>query len=441
MKGIKVTLAVAASALLLSSPAMAFHDGGVASCDSCHTMHNSLGGSVMKATGGLTQFVAGKYLLQGSTQSEACLNCHEASNGGSYKVSTTAVGADSGGSTNGKINQFGPGGDFRWLTFKSGTSTTIAVGDKAGHNIIAPAFGYNVDARQTAAPGATGTAYDAQKLACSSCHDPHGKFRRTTDTQTAFVTTGAAIASSGSYNTSTIPAGKAVGSYRILAGNGYKPKSYAAGPAFTADPPAAIAQANYNISENSINNGGGLRVAYGAGMSEWCGNCHGKMHADAYTSGQAAAANGFNVHPAGNGATMATASGINTNYSAYVTSGIAGGSDATAWTSLVPFEVQGGTSVDYAALRTLAGANSMTGPGTGGNVMCLSCHRAHATGFASMTRYNVGGLITVDDGAGNAVYSTDTVANGDIQTAMYGRPATLYGTYQRALCNKCHNKD
>jgi hypothetical protein len=30
---------------------------------------------------------------------------------------------------------------------------------------------------------------------------------------------------------------------------------------------------------------------------------------------------------------------------------------------------------------------------------------------------------------------------GDAQAAYYDRPATVFATYQRVLCNKCHAKD
>src|SRR4051812_40448334 len=94
MKGIKISLAVAAGALLMSAPAMAFHDGGVAKCEGCHTMHNSLNNAAMTQSGGPANAVlrSGPFLLQGGGQaSDACLNCHEGSSAGSYKVSTTAT--------------------------------------------------------------------------------------------------------------------------------------------------------------------------------------------------------------------------------------------------------------------------------------------------------------------------------------------------------------
>jgi hypothetical protein len=429
MKGIKVTLAVAASALLLAAPAMAFHDGGVAQCESCHTMHNSVNGAKFTDTAklgyaGLNQYQAGPYLLLGATQSEACLNCHE-STPGSYHISNAAGTNNTAASANGTITQFTPGGDFRWLTVK---------GQNYGHSINAPAFGYT-SANLSTAPGGGATPYPGASLACSSCHDPHGKYRRTADTGYTWATTGAPIIGSGSYNNSKVPtSAQAVGAYRILGGNGYQPKSTlgAGNLAFSADPPTAVANSTYNASETTIQ---GKRVAYGAGMSEWCANCHGKMHQDTYTSGQTGA---INVHPAGNGAKLTAA--IATNYQTYVSSGIMTGTAATSSTSLVPFETG---SSDFSGLRTVANGDN-TGADTSSNVMCLSCHRAHASGFSSMTRFGVVGFMTTDNGSGTTVYSTSTTAgstNGDLQAAYNNRPANLWPAYQRNLCNKCHAKD
>ena len=55
-KSIKVVLA-AVSTLLICAPAYAFHSGGVAECEGCHTMHNSLDGAA-NATG-LPQYQSG----------------------------------------------------------------------------------------------------------------------------------------------------------------------------------------------------------------------------------------------------------------------------------------------------------------------------------------------------------------------------------------------
>ncbi len=80
-----------------------------------------------------------------------------------------------------------------------GTLTTWD-GDRHGHNIIAADFGYTADKIQTVAPGGT---YPAANLACSSCHDPHGKYRRFADG--TISTTGLPIFGSGSYTNSAAP--------------------------------------------------------------------------------------------------------------------------------------------------------------------------------------------------------------------------------------------
>src|SRR6185369_8916494 len=102
-----------------------------------------------------------------------------------------------------------------------GTATTWD-GDRQGHNVIAVDFGYSKDKIQAAAPGGT---YNAANLACSSCHDPHGRYRR--DTTGAQATTGLPIFGSGSYGNGTATQGgpaypaaglSAAGVYRILGG-------------------------------------------------------------------------------------------------------------------------------------------------------------------------------------------------------------------------------
>jgi len=45
MKGLRISLLVVVAALMIMGVAAttyAFHDGGVADCEGCHTMHNSL---------------------------------------------------------------------------------------------------------------------------------------------------------------------------------------------------------------------------------------------------------------------------------------------------------------------------------------------------------------------------------------------------------------
>jgi hypothetical protein len=454
MKLLKITFA-AVFAFAFGN-AYAFHSGGVAECEGCHSMHNSFEGSANVT--GMT-VGSGPYLLKANDQSGACLNCHEAAEaaGSGYHISTK--GTFGAGTTLAPV-EYKPGGDFAWLKMTTigkirGNATTWD-GDRHGHNIIAQDFGYNADKVQTKAPGGS---YLASNLACSSCHDPHGRYRRLQDgSQVGPSAVGTAllpIFGSGSYgngtatqSTATYPsAAGAAGVYRILGGVGYAPKSYSTVP-FVNPAPDAVAPSNYDANNKfpgvgESSNSDPMKqivVAYGKGMSEWCANCHTAMLENAYVSGMKGL-----VHPAGNGAKLTAP--IAANYNAYVSSGVMNASGAN-FSNLAPFE---NGSNDYVALKAFAaGTATSYAADTSKNVICLSCHRAHASAFESMTRYYTGNeFMTVSDASGAALYDSSTTENkinmgyttAQQTAAYYGRPATVFGPYARDYCNKCHAKD
>jgi hypothetical protein len=412
----KVAL-TAVAALLVAAPAFAFHDGGVAQCEGCHTMHNSLGGAVM--TTFLPQYQSGPFLLKAEDQSGACLNCHQKSTDtgpSSYHVSTIDTAINTAGITAADFpKQRGPGGDFRWLK---------VVGDRAGHNIIAKNFNYTKDnsAGYTKAPGGE---YPVANLHCSSCHDPHAKYRYLSDGTVA--TTGAPIVGSASYTNVLPVAGEALGVYRFVGGLGYLPKSLSANPtvAFAkTEVPNAVAPSTYNATEASAQ----VIVAYGKNMSEWCANCHGTIHANNMQPGDYLAGTGNLTHPASNTAKL---SFIADNYNAYKSSGIMTGG---TYSSLVPFE-QGKGQFDSALV---AGA-APTASTTDSNVACISCHRVHASGYASMLRFDIN--MFTQDSAGVVLYSGSASTQAKAQAALYDRAPAQFGADARTLCNKCHAKD
>lgn len=446
MKVLKVSvilMAVALFSLGLAGTGYAFHSGGVAECEGCHTMHNSFEG-VKMTVNNLALGTTNAYLLKGSDQSSTCLNCHNKPDTApsSYHISTDesmlGVGVPP--------VELTPGGDFAWLKKsyswvpRSGAATEYSPGERHGHNIVANDFNYVADSIQTVAPGGS---YPASSLSCISCHDPHGKYRR--DLNGTIATTGKPIRSSGSYNTSADPdANFSVGVFRLLAGNGYSPDSLGGAYAFTNDSPAAVTPTPYNRTEATTQ----TRVAYGRGMSEWCANCHTNMHNDSYPTTLR--------HPAGNAAKLGAT--ISNNYSIYVKTGDLTGTSATSFTSLVPFEegVADQSITSYTQLKghALNNDTQLGGPdATSSNVACVSCHRAHASGWDSVTRFNLGYEFMVGaDSTGNPAYpGTDSAyvsaaaAQGrtvaETQRAYYDRPVTKFAAYQRALCNKCHAKD
>jgi hypothetical protein len=354
---------------------------------------------------------AGAFLLQGTDASSTCLNCHAAnkSTAGSYTVLSLAQTIPS---------QRTPGGDFAWLK-RSSTK---------GHSIVAADYALTAETKKTGnvAPGGN---YPVGVMGCSSCHDPHGRYRRLSSTG-KFATTGEIIAGSGSYGADPTN-GEAVGAYRLLGGVNYLPVSATGADAFTQDPIIAASPNPYNASEATSD----IIVNYGdstAGM--WCQQCHPKMH----MSGSA-----VSVHP-NDEALGSTIAGIYNTYKG--SGGIAGTTGNFAgYTSLVP--------VAYDNIKVnsqLAGHFSQNGTVTANDrVMCLSCHRAHASGFNFMLRFPVVEVMTADQG-GVSSYQTGTYVDrsavsgltpADMQAALYDRPATNWPIEQRALCNKCHQKD
>jgi hypothetical protein len=445
MKAFVRSLMIAAwfAALGYSPGAFAYHDGGVAYCDGCHTMHNSKGGVAVKGT----QFQGQPYLLQGSDQSSTCLNCHASSTGGGYHIMTFPIPAAGQAPV-----QLTPGGDFAYL---SKTYTGVlrgapwtSAGERHGHNVIAVDYGLVPDSTLATSPGGS---YSASHLMCISCHDPHSNARivdgNGTIQHAVLGSKTLPISGSGSYGAQPT-ATDAVGVYRLLAGKNYVPDSYPGGPAFTTDPPIAVAPSTYNRTEAATD----TRVAYGTGMSEWCANCHAAIHNDQTAN------NTQLIHPAGAGALLSASTQIAGNpttiaaiYNAYKSSGDLSGTQATSYTSLVPYE-EGSTNTSLLATHASNSGAYTAGPSTGTeNVMCLTCHRAHASGFNQMTRWNNEGELVTLAGAwpgtdsANTTAQTPTYATGktvaEYTAAMYNHPATQFATYQRSLCNKCHAKD
>jgi len=412
-------LAVALLFLLAGGTPQAFHSGGVAECGGCHSMHNPAPN--------------GSFLLVGTDPSSTCLSCHmHAGDTGpsSYHVAT----ADADMPAGVPPLQRGPGGDFGWLK-KTYTGVIrgeafTEEGQTHGHNVIAVDTTFTADTDNTTAPGGT---FPGSQLGCESCHDPHGRVRRLSTG--AYVNpiyqagaTNAPIIGSGSYNTSLTPAaGQAVGSYRLLRGLGDNTQGVTfAGVAI------AITPTPYNRTEAATQ----TRVAYGAtGINtwgNWCATCHPDMHSS-----------GNYVHPVDE----SLGSDVAANYNMYVKTGDLTGAAATSFSSLAPFAEN---TADIAVLQAHAQNNNsyLNGPASSDKVMCLSCHRAHASGWPEALRWNMEGEFMTYNSLYPGTDTTPTVpqfARGrlgiETQAAYYDRPVTAFASYQRVFCNKCHAKD
>jgi len=284
-------------------------------------------------------------------------------------------------------SSYTPGGDFYWLqkTFirNQGSHYSQSPGDSHGHNITALDYGLSPDGRLSVAPGG---AYSSSALGCNSCHDPHAKRNS---------------------------------SYRLLAGAGYAGGSQSAGTVFASDAPVAAAPTG-NWEETDSNH-----PAYGSGMSEWCTNCHSDML-------NRGAAMGGTSHPSGRNARLSK--GMISSYNSYIKSGDLSGSQTSAYLALVPFEQ--GTTDEFSL-----DPSSTSGPDAAGNpnVMCLTCHRAHASAFQGMGRWD---FRTTFMSESTPEVGDSGASATDVVNSYYGRNITAqFGPYQRQLCNKCHVSD
>ena len=384
-KTYKVSIIVGATMLSMAfaGSALAFHGGGVAHCDGCHSMHNSPENPVTGVPNGT--------LLTGSDASSTCLNCHDGA--ARYHVNS----AD-GSNTN-------EGGDFYWVNnpysvVVRGNPVTYG-GDNAGHNVVAFDFGMVADANpdNATAPGGT---YSASLLGCTSCHDAHG--------QVLDGTKGGSlpISVSGSYG--DVPeTGTIAGNYRILGDSMYEAGDHSGDNfAFTNDAPIARA--------NSYD---GATTRYASGMSDWCANCH-----TDYLSSPT-------KHPVNE-----PLNGLTSNYNSYVATGDFTGTQATSYDELVPFEnLTAATGADLDLTST-------AGPATAGagQVMCLTCHRAHASAHNNAGRWDFEVELIAES---HALASLDVPATAApyYRNGVVADVATEYGHYQRSLCNKCHVQD
>lgn len=204
---------------LAAAPAVAFHDGGVASCEGCHVTHNSVDGvSVVPGPGN-------EYSLKAGSASDVCLICHATSAGAVLGLNPLAPPPEIGG------------GNFVFLFENNlndadGGGASPISGQAAGHNVVAPAFGLFQENRYSFAPGGV---FPVAELGCTSCHDPHGR-----DT------------------------------FRLLHGAG----EVQGGVTFTAGAPNAsgleLAPGELEVPTR--------HTAYRSGMTAWCSNCHGRYH-------------------------------------------------------------------------------------------------------------------------------------------------------------------
>jgi len=179
--------------------------------------------------------------------------------------------------------------------------------------------------------------------------------------------------------------------FRMLYGSG-PIMDNAATFAFPA--PQAIGIVLESGSETNINH-----TTYLSGISAWCANCH-----TSYRDGHSTTFS----HPTD----INLSDEIARQYNIYNgTADSAGGNFATAYLAAVPFEDQSNS------------ISSTAGPTTSSRIMCLTCHRAHATSAPHAGRWDFNVTLLNQDGTVSGSYPIPNPYNSPTQTG---------------LCYKCH---
>jgi len=320
----------------LASPLGAFHEEGVANCNGCHITHTGDGGAVV-AQG----------LLIAESASDVCLLCHEGNWG-------RVLGSD----PRSPPPQHGAG-NFAFLLEGNLNDTPEGVGgpipgDAAGHNIVAPGHALGADPRYPVAPGG---GFPSNRLGCTSCHDPHG-----------------------------------TGNFRLLHGAGEIHEGVAT---FRFSAPDAVGVGLKSGGESARHH-----TAYRAGMSDWCGNCHGRYHDQGVS--------GFE-HPSEENLDATVAQRYN-EYNG--DDDPTGGVEVTAYLPEVPLE-------DAAATTS-----STSGARVSSRIMCLTCHRAHGSSAPAAGRWDFNVPFLADDGR---------------ESGSYAIPSPYLDLNQGSLCAKCHD--
>jgi len=164
---------------------------------------------------------------------------------------------------------------------------------------------------------------------------------------------------------------------------------------FASPAPVAVGRSLSATESNSSH------TAYKSGMSEWCGNCHGQYHDGTFSALE---------HP--NGTNMD--SDIVAQYNVYDgDANPTGGSSMTAYLAAVPFEDPGPTT----------STSSTQGPTSLSRVMCLTCHRAHASSAPAAGRWD---------------FNVSKLSEDGNVSSSYAIPSPYADPFQGTLCSKCH---
>ena len=326
-------------------------------CDNCHTMHNSQSGSPVVASGPL------EVLLN-----QSCISCHTGTNTGIANLTPyvydTAAGAPiypeaDAGTTGNTL----AGGNFYWVN---------DIGEGTGHNVHGIS---GTDSRFGITPPGQTSALGAQ-LECAGANGCHGALGETIPIRSMKETHHHNVKTEWKDGTAVAK------SYRFLSGiQGFGDSRY-------EYQPTNLRHNKYWGKDRANETDEAILLAEDGGtISSQCARCHGDYHNGNNTIAptpiqQTGAGNNLNPtgvwirHPTDFDMSRSLSSSEYTNYNDPALTG------TNNYSVIAPLAI-GGASNRNTTLNTVIYILN-----DDAIVMCISCHRAHGTPYASSLRWN-----------------------------------------------------
>jgi hypothetical protein len=334
-------LLIAVCLMVIAVPSFAFHNGSQLKCNLCHTMHYSEGGEAPSSENGYPVEGDGgpnPVLLVKANVTDLCLQCHKDSG---YAGAPSIYNSTPGSGT------LLPGGDFGYSAHASGGN---AMSDDIGrgHNPFGASGDESVEIDQDTLnggsdgitpPGNDGTPLEAGEFTCVQCHQVHGP------------ESGGSRAYGYRLLLKTVNENSTISLDSIASGAWIKDT--------TVTPNVVIAGpdgADLTLDESTSNHN-----VYKGGFSNWCSSCHPNFHGADESDPDTGNGSDLIRHP-----THTAIGDMNTKYGSY--------------SYLYPLIKVGGNWT-----KTSQGSGNVA---TTDEVMCLTCHKAHASANPDALRWD-----------------------------------------------------
>ncbi|MBI5576064.1 MAG: hypothetical protein HY896_06830 [Deltaproteobacteria bacterium] len=353
-----------------------YHSADGLVCSDCHVLHSGEDGAAKPtgtASGGPSAI-----LLKKPSVTDLCLQCHLAPGNAAFKAPAvmTSNGAAPGGTSL-------PAGDFYW------SSTDPRKGHSPGKTRGAQSSSIPSDPVLTVAPGGN---FSANNFDCVSCHDPHDRFGETVAAwrqlkrrvngivHTGNETVEKGVESSGGTLGATSPGFEPIlsNSRGDIQGTSYLNRRKDGQELESADLSKTEGDDNKNV--------------YRGGFSSFCSACHGDFHGGSgetrsSDNGKTRAGGGWIRHPANMPMGESGAKHGIASYAAAVVNSQGANPNPAGYDWKYPLVK---AEADFSVRSRAASANDPATIAGSDRISCLTCHKAHASPFANMTRWDTG---------------------------------------------------